>query len=746
MASVINTNMASLYAQKNLSGAQSALAASVERLSSGLRINRAKDDAAGLGISEKIRSQVNSMNQGIRNANDAVSMVQTAEGALGEVSTMLQRMKELAVQARNESLSVTQRSYIVDEMSALRKEVNAVAERTTFNDLSLLKNALRTDAVGTSADAGRLANGASVLNNLRVSNLSASRANAGTYTITSGTVTNLSNQVSTAEAVTVSVAATARSVSLNTADIAAGDKITLRVGSREYSVLVGSDSSTGVVGAASIGEVVTQLQNKLVLDFPDDTSSTVAVTANTSATLTFTALSNLGGTDITLTKQSASQGPQLQSLSSSVSAVAATAASARTFEIKDFDVIEGRRFTLSIGSGAGQRDFSVTAGSGDNAADIGAKFEDLLEAVYTDPNISLTGSQVTFAAASNLGQTNITLRAADNVLSSTASSVGSVTARSNANTGRDVTIAVADMAVGNVFSLTVGSKEYAVKVQNSDTTETVAQRLASLVDDDVAAANITVASSVLTFQGGANLGLENISLRVRTITDPGKLTITADANTGIGGSSQTLDIGTIASGGTRNFNFDRLGVSFTLNNATGTTVNASSFEALSTQVTQLQVGSTMGGNAIFQVGSEAAVNLSIDGFKDVRLTGSNSNSGVDKEVFDNLSAALDAVLPKTQAAMSEANFGALQVRVEDAITKVSDFRGYLGAQQNRIEYTIANLQAQSENLTAANSRIRDTDYAAETANLTKKQIMQQAATAMLAQANQMPNVITSLLK
>jgi flagellin len=154
----------------------------------------------------------------------------------------------------------------------------------------------------------------------------------------------------------------------------------------------------------------------------------------------------------------------------------------------------------------------------------------------------------------------------------------------------------------------------------------------------------------------------------------------------------------------------------------------------------------MGGNAIFQVGSEAAVNLSIDGFKDVRLTGSNSNSGVDKEVFDNLSAALDAVLPKTQAAMSEANFGALQVRVEDAITKVSDFRGYLGAQQNRIEYTIANLQAQSENLTAANSRIRDTDYAAETANLTKKQIMQQAATAMLAQANQMPNVITSLLK
>ena len=120
MASVINTNMASLYAQKNLSGAQNALSTSVERLSSGLRINRAKDDAAGLGISEKIKSQVTSLNQGLRNANDAISMVQTAEGSLSEVSSILQRMKELSVQARNDSLSTTQRSFISDELVALK--------------------------------------------------------------------------------------------------------------------------------------------------------------------------------------------------------------------------------------------------------------------------------------------------------------------------------------------------------------------------------------------------------------------------------------------------------------------------------------------------------------------------------------------------------------------------------------------------------------------------------------------------
>ena len=196
MASVINTNMASLYAQKNLSGAQNALSTSVERLSSGLRINRAKDDAAGLGISEKIKSQVTSLNQGLRNANDAISMVQTAEGSLSEVSSILQRMKELSVQARNDSLSTTQRSFISDELVALKNEINAIAERTTFNDLSLLKNALRTQvAVPAAADSTKLVNGASLLDGISVSNLKVANTNAGTYTVTTGTQTPIANQI-----------------------------------------------------------------------------------------------------------------------------------------------------------------------------------------------------------------------------------------------------------------------------------------------------------------------------------------------------------------------------------------------------------------------------------------------------------------------------------------------------------------------------------------------------------------------
>jgi len=744
MASVLNTNMASLYAQKNLSGAQSALATSVERLSSGLRINRAKDDAAGLGISEKIRSQVTSLNQGMRNANDAISMVQTAEGSLSEVSSILQRMKELSVQARNESLSVTQRSYIADELSALKNEVNSIAERTTFSDLSLLKNALRTDAVGTSADAGKMANGASVLNNLTVSNLSASKANAGTYTITSGTVANIANQQSTVGTAAVAVAATARTVTLAAGDVAEGDKLTLSVAGREYSVIVGANPSTTVAGAATVGEVLTQLQNKLLLDYPASTASTVTVAAGT---LTFTSLAGLGGAEITLTKQSATQGAQIQTNSSSVSTTGASAGVARTLEIKDFDVIEGRKFTISIGNPGATRDYSVIAGSGDDASDIAAKLQDLLENTYAADVTSSAGG-ITVAAGANLGLSRIALSVFDTQLGSSGAlaSTSSITAQSNANTARTVAINTSDLAEGNVVSFKLGEKEYAVKVKSTDTTTTVAQRLANLVDDDISAANMTVAGNLLTFQAAANLGLEDLSLSVRTITDPGKLTITADANTGIGGTSQTIDIGSITSGGTKNFNFDKLGVAFTLNNATGATVNASTFEAFTTKVTQLEVAAQMGGEALFQVGADVDENVSINGFKDIRITGFNSNSGVDKEVFDKLSAALDAIAPKTQAVLTEANFATLQSRVEDAITKISDFRGYLGAQQNRIEYAISNLQAQSENLTAANSRIRDTDYAAETANLTKTQIMQQAATAMLAQANQMPNVITALLK
>jgi len=302
----------------------------------------------------------------------------------------------------------------------------------------------------------------------------------------------------------------------------------------------------------------------------------------------------------------------------------------------------------------------------------------------------------------------------------------------------------------------IGPKEYATKVTSLDNKDTIAAKLASLIDNDYGAAggsgtsSVTVtpsgSASIITLGTATKLGLEDISVSVKKITNPGRLTITAGANTGIGGTSQSLDIGTIAAGGSKTFDFDNLGISFTLANSRATAVNSASFEAYTARVNQLEVGSTTNSNALFQVGAGTRDTVVLDGFKDIRITGYNRNTGAEKTVFDNINTTLDTIAQNTTASLSEANFATLENQIEDAITTIADFRGYFGAQQNRIEFAISNIQAQSENLTAANSRIRDTDYAAETANLTKTQIMQQAATAMLAQANQMPNVILALLK
>ncbi|MFC3109573.1 flagellin [Undibacterium arcticum] len=138
MSAFINTNISSLNAQRNLNTSQSSLATSLQRLSSGMRINSAKDDAAGMAISSRMTSQINGLNQAGRNANDGISMAQTAEGALGQVSDNLQRMRELSVQAANGSLSAADRKGVQSEISQLKNEINRVGNQTSFNGTKLL--------------------------------------------------------------------------------------------------------------------------------------------------------------------------------------------------------------------------------------------------------------------------------------------------------------------------------------------------------------------------------------------------------------------------------------------------------------------------------------------------------------------------------------------------------------------------------------------------------------------------------
>ena len=143
MAQVINTNILSLNAQKNLNSSQGALATSLERLSTGLRINSAKDDAAGLAISERFTSQINGLNQAVRNANDGISFAQTAEGALSTVSDALQRVRELAVQSANDTNSASDRQALNDEAQQLIAEIGRVANSTEFNGGRILDGSLQ---------------------------------------------------------------------------------------------------------------------------------------------------------------------------------------------------------------------------------------------------------------------------------------------------------------------------------------------------------------------------------------------------------------------------------------------------------------------------------------------------------------------------------------------------------------------------------------------------------------------------
>jgi len=195
MASVINTNIASLNSQRNLSSSQTSLNTSLQRLSSGLRINSAKDDAAGLAISDRMSSQIRGMTQATRNANDGVSLAQTAEGALSSSGDILQRIRELAVQSSNATNSSSDRKALQTEVGQLSAELNRIAQTTTFNGQALLDGTMGTANFQIGADANQLisANGANFLTstygNNRVENDAIATVGATTNVTAGGVIT-----------------------------------------------------------------------------------------------------------------------------------------------------------------------------------------------------------------------------------------------------------------------------------------------------------------------------------------------------------------------------------------------------------------------------------------------------------------------------------------------------------------------------------------------------------------------------
>ncbi|MEZ5977623.1 MAG: flagellin [Planctomycetota bacterium] len=177
----VNTNIFSMTAQRNLATVSERLGGNFSRLSSGLRIASAADDAAGLGISERMRSQIRSLGQAGRNAQDGISLAQTAEGALNEVSNNLIRMRELAIQASNGTLSTEDRAVIDTEFQALDSEINRIASETKFNNINLLNT---TAGVGIQIGLGNTSNDQITVNTVDVSSTT---LGIGTLDVTNAT-------------------------------------------------------------------------------------------------------------------------------------------------------------------------------------------------------------------------------------------------------------------------------------------------------------------------------------------------------------------------------------------------------------------------------------------------------------------------------------------------------------------------------------------------------------------------------
>jgi flagellin len=194
----VQTNVSAISAQRHLSATSNALGTAMERLSSGFRINRAADDAAGLAVSEKLKAQIGGLNQASRNSQDGISMIQTAEGALDEVQSMMQRMRDLAVQAASDTNSQTERDNINLELGQLGKEINSISMRSKFNGQSLLSGSLTksqlTDTNGVATAWGTMTeldtgSNSPVSTNEKVSNISVDGAQAGRSFVISLTAT-----------------------------------------------------------------------------------------------------------------------------------------------------------------------------------------------------------------------------------------------------------------------------------------------------------------------------------------------------------------------------------------------------------------------------------------------------------------------------------------------------------------------------------------------------------------------------
>ncbi len=719
MALTINTNVMSLNAQRNLGASQSDLAQSMQRLSSGLRINSAKDDAAGLGISDRMTAQIRGLNQAARNANDGISLAQTAEGALQESTNLLQRMRELAVQSANDTNSASDRASLQAEVDQLKQEMSRIANTTTFNGKNLLDGSLSSAQFQVGANANEtISFGIQSAQSDKLGANLLTTENEGSIDAAGGIEAATRNNVIQAGPNAGSTGAAGAAIGSN--GVAAEDL--------NYTLADGTTGTVSISGDDDLAAHVTTL----------DGLTGISATGSNSVTLTGFTDSDDGNAVLTIA-QAGGQSHALDLADTSLSAIQTA--------------LEGGGFTSDNGYTISNDGTSLTITS-DSAADFDISFT-----TTGDANAEVTVSGADGGSSNVTADTNpaasvggsIQLVLDDGV--SIQSSVGNELFAGAANTDIATSqLGQADTTGGNNVAqqnLTIvgpeGSADGVAIAENSS-----ANAIATAVNDESAVTGVSAtAFTTATLSGLSNDGTVEFKLQGQgtsvvdiqaTVTsdDLSSLAKAINDKTGTTGISATLS-------GTNNSitleqadGYDIKISDFTHGNSTSESLTVTGNEGLAVALTDDGTGNfdstTVGGEVTFSASD--AFNITSDVANTAGSIFDKAEGGANTS---DLSSIADLDISTVEGSADAI------VAIDGALAQIDSLRGDLGAVQNRFESTIANLQNVSENLSAARSRILDADIAQETSNMTKQNILQQAGVSILAQANQAPQLALSLL-
>src|SRR5690606_29510426 len=628
MAQTINTNLASLNAQRNLNKSQGALGTSLQRLSSGLRINSAKDDAAGLQISNKLTSQINGLNVAARNANDGISLAQTAEGAMQEGTNILQRMRELARQSANGTNSGEEREALNAGSIQLKSELDRISTTTRFGGKMLLDgNFTESVQVGARANetisvsVGDFRTTAMGTRAERAATAAVATATAKPTTMTLGTTT-AGGSASTA----VGTAAAALTSAPTGAVAGAASALTNAAAPTSLDISAANNNNVLTIGGGAISAGV----SITLADNASYTASTLADEINTqiaSSSLAGFVTASSDGTGITLT------------------------------EVDQAGAFSGTALTVA-GNGATNIFAANTASSG-TATSAGTA------QTLTVQLGAATAQTVTLAAS--YGDSNALASAIQGQLTgfTVAADAGGILTLTQTGTFGGEAITIGGTATGLFGTPTTGT------------------------------AGTTTSNASFTLAVGAGAA-QTISMASGTYTADA---LADEINRGIDANS-------------------------TLKGNVRASVNEGKLE-FKTTATGVAATLTFGENG-------TAVGLANLNIGTTPVTGVDAGPGTDSVESINISTAAGA-----QDAIAI---------IDAAINEIDQTRGDLGAIQNRFASTISNLDNIAENVAAARGRIQDADFAAETASLSKNQILQQAGISVLSQANSLPQQVLSLLQ